>query len=197
MAPRAAREGRFRVRWTIPNVLSLVRLTMVPVFIWAAVAGSFGLAFTIFVSAAVTDAFDGWIARRFNQRSTLGAFLDPAADKTLMVSAYVVMTMDGIAPLRLPVWLTFTVFARDVLIVLFAYLLYTRIRVSRFPPSIFGKVSTIIQVITLAATLAANSVLQPVFAPVLPGLHAVAFAVTLVSGWDYLRRWNEIVLSEG
>lgn len=188
---------RPRRRWTVPNLLSLFRLGLVPVFVLSALGGKFGLAFAIFLTAAVTDALDGWIARRYDQRSSLGAILDPAADKTLMISGYVVMTMEGIAPLRLPVWLTFTVFARDLILVFFAYLLYTRLRARRFPPSIIGKVSTIIQVIALAATLAANSVLEPLFAPLLFAIYAITFTVTLYSGWDYLRRWNAVVLSSG
>ena len=74
---------------TIPNILTLGRLIAVPVFLVASLSGRFKLAFVLFVAAAFTDLFDGIIARRFNQRSRLGALLDPAADKTMLVSIYV------------------------------------------------------------------------------------------------------------
>lgn len=191
-------SGRTARRWTIPNTLSVLRFLMIPLFVLAAVRGAFGLAFLLFVSAALTDALDGWIARRFDMRSRIGAFLDPAADKSLMVTGFIVFTLRDIAPRRIPEWLTFTVFARDLLIVLFAYLLYTRISVKRFPPSITGKISTIVQVITLAATIAANTgVGAPLLLPVLPLFYAAALATTLASGFDYLRKWNAIVVSSG
>ena len=185
-------------RWTIPNILCIFRMMMVPVFVWTALRGWFELALALFVGAALTDALDGWIARRFDMRSRLGAFLDPAADKTLMVTSFIVFTLPSVAPRPIPQWLTFTVFSRDVLIVLFAYLLYTRIRVKRFPPSISGKVSTIVQVVTVAATIAGNTALAgDLLSPFLPPLYGLALAMTLLSGFDYLRKWNAVVLSGG
>ena len=113
---------------TIPNLLTLLRLIAVPVFIVASFRGHYTLAFVLFVSAAATDILDGMIARRFNQRSRLGALFDPAADKTMMVSGYLYYTLRGGLPMvTIPAWLTFTVFIRDFLILSFAYLLYTRI----------------------------------------------------------------------
>jgi cardiolipin synthase (CMP-forming) len=174
---------------TVPNVLTLIRFAMIPVFVLASLGGAYTAAFFIFVGAAITDGFDGWYARKFNQTSRLGALLDPAADKTLMVSAYVVFTMN-IAPHRLPPWLTFTVFLRDIVIVLFAYLLYTRIRIRRFPPNIPGKVSTIIQIVALSATVGANTFLAPLVIPLLWPLHRLALVMTLISGGLYLRKWD-------
>src|SRR5436189_826157 len=121
---------------TVPNLLTLLRLFLVPCFMVASFHGRFTLALVLFVSAAVTDIFDGMIARRFNQRSRLGAILDPAADKTMLVCGYLFYTLTNKLPLvALPVWLTFVVFIRDFLIAVFAYLLYTRVHVKRFPPS--------------------------------------------------------------
>src|SRR5215208_2678433 len=120
---------------TIPNLLTLLRLLLVPCFIGASVEGMYTAAFVIFITAAATDVLDGMIARRLNQRSRLGAFLDPAADKLLMVSGYVFYTLRRLPRVAIPDWLTFTVFSRDVLIVVFAYLLYTRVNVKKFPPS--------------------------------------------------------------
>jgi len=173
---------------TIPNILTLVRLIAVPVFIFASLRGHYTLALGLFVGAAVTDFFDGMIARRFNQRSRLGAVLDPAADKTIMVCGYLFYTLrDGLPVVRIPVWLTFTVFMRDFLIIGFAYLLYTRLHVKRFPPSWLGKTSTLIQAFTLGTAIAVNAFL-PGLLSMAELLFRVAAVTTLVSGWDYMRR---------
>jgi cardiolipin synthase len=173
---------------TVPNFLTLLRLLAVPVFIIASFRGHYTLAFVLFVGAAVTDILDGMIARRFNQRSRLGALFDPAADKTMMVSGYLYYTLrDGLPVVTIPVWLTFTVFIRDFLILSFAYMLYTRVRVKRFPPSWAGKTSTVIQAFTLGTTIGVNA-----FVPQLLWLAELSFklavVVTLFSGWDYMRR---------
>lgn len=181
---------------TLPNLVTLVRLALVPVFVIAALGHQHATAMLVFISAAATDALDGWVARRFNLRSRLGAILDPAADKLLMVSGYVVYTIGTAAEHRLPDWLTFTVFARDLLIVLFAYLLYTRIKIRRFPPSIPGKLSTLTQVLALAATIAANTALEPAMRPLLPYIHRLALVMTMYSGADYVRRWERVLNGE-
>lgn len=173
---------------TIPNLLTLGRLLLVPCFLYASMQGMYVAAFVIFVSAAVTDVLDGMIARRLNLHSKIGALMDPAADKTLMVCGFLYYTFaDRLPVARIPGWLTFTVFIRDFMIVFFAYLMYTRIDIKRFPPSIPGKASTVAQAVTLAAVIAANG-----FAPGLLLLAEVLFRVSLVltlfSGWDYLRR---------
>src|SRR5438874_13414120 len=107
---------------TIPNILTLLRLFLVPFFLIASIRGMFTAAFVIFVSAAVTDIFDGMIARRFNQRSRLGAILDPAVDKTMMVCGFIYFTVARLPLASIPAWLTFVVFIRDFLILTFAYL---------------------------------------------------------------------------
>jgi len=175
--------------WTLPNILTLVRVILIPVFIMAALRHQHTAALVIFISAAATDMLDGYVARRFNLRSRLGAILDPAADKSMMVAGYVVYTIPGVAMLRLPEWLTFTVFVRDLLIVFFAYLLYTRIKIKRFPPSIAGKLSTFSQVLALAATIAANTALG---APLRP----LTLVMTMLSGADYVRKWDRVLKYE-
>jgi cardiolipin synthase (CMP-forming) len=180
----------------IPNLLTFLRLLLVPCFLWASMQRMYTAAFVIFVTAAVTDILDGMIARRLNVRSRLGALLDPAADKTLMVCGFIYYTFASRLPnVTIPGWLTFTVFIRDVLIVFFAYLLYTRIHISRFPPSVAGKVSTVLQAVTLAAAIAVNG-----FAPGLLKLAEFLFRLTLLttlySGWDYMRRIERILDEE-
>ena len=172
---------------TIPNVLTLLRLFAVPVFIYASFRGEYRLAFFIFAGAAVTDFLDGVIARRFNQRSRIGAILDPAADKTMMVCGYLFYTLRDGLPVGIPAWLTFTVFIRDFSIITIAYLLYTRVQVKRFPPSAAGKVSTVLQAVTLGIAIAANA-FGPRLLPFLEILFRVALVATLFSAWDYLRK---------
>ncbi len=178
---------------TIPNGLTLVRLVLIPVFLLASFHGLFLTALVLFVTAAVTDIFDGFIARRLNQRSRIGAILDPTADKIMMVCGYLYYTLAPNVSLRIPGWLTFTVFIRDFLIMAFAYLLYTRVQVTRFPPSTAGKTTTVLQAITLCAVIAVNA-----FAPQLVWLaelmFRIALLITLFSGADYIRRAKRMLL---
>ena len=180
----------------VPNLLTLGRLLLVPCFLAASLLGMWTVAFVIFVTAAVTDIFDGMIARRFNLKSRIGAILDPAADKTLMICGYLFYTVsDRLPNVTIPAWVTFTIFIRDFLIVFFAYLLYTRIHVKRFPPSALGKASTLTQAITLGTAIAVNGFL-PQLLWLAELLFHVAVVITLASGWDYLRR-GEKLLDEG
>jgi cardiolipin synthase len=177
----------------IPNVLTLLRLILVPCFLVASMQRMYVAAFVIFVSAAVTDILDGMIARRWNVKSRLGALLDPAADKTLMICGFVYYTFAHDLPrVRMPGWLTYTVFIRDFLIVFFAYLMYTRVHINRFPPSALGKASTTLQAITLATTIAVNGFL-PGWLPVVEVMFRVSLLMTLISGWGYLRRSTELL----
>jgi cardiolipin synthase len=166
----------------------MARLLLVPCFLWASMRGMYVTAFTIFVAAAVTDVLDGWLARRLNVRSRLGALLDPAADKTLMVCGFLYYTFAAKLPvIELPGWLTFTVFIRDFLIAAFAYLMYTRVHITRFPPTVWGKISTVLQAVTLAAVIATNA-FAPVLRPVTELLFRASLLMTLFSGWGYMRR---------
>ena len=177
---------------TIPNILTLARLVAVPVFLWASFEGRFTLAFVLFVVAVLTDWFDGFIARRFNQRSRLGALLDPAADKTIMVCGYLFYTLRSSVRVPIPPWLTFAVLIRDVMIVVFTYLLYTRVHVKRFPPSWAGKASTALQAVALGWVIAVNAFL-PGLEPGLRILFRIVVVITLYSAWDYLRRGRRLL----
>lgn len=188
VAPVPPAQPRRRRFLTIPNFISVGRLGCIPFFVAAALTGHHNLAFTFFVTAGVSDIFDGWIARRFNQKSSIGAVLDPAADKIMMFSAYIIYTLVATIGHRLPVWLTITIFMRDLMITIFAYMLYTRIQVRRFPPSLAGKTSTVIQIVTLSAVIAANGALAPIGLTLLPILVLLALGMTLYSGMGYLRR---------
>jgi len=177
---------------TIPNLLTLLRLLLIPFFIYASIRDAFTAAFVLFVSAALTDILDGFIARQFDQRSRIGALLDPAADKAMMLCGYLFYTFSSDVPVRIPGWLTFTVFIRDFMIVLFAYLFYTRVHVKKFPPSWAGKASTVLQAATLATAIGVNA-----FVPGLRSLLELLFrataVVTLFSGWHYLHRGKKLL----
>ena len=178
---------------TIPNALTLLRLILVPFFLVASFHHSWTIAFVIFVTAALTDILDGMLARKLDQRSRLGALLDPAADKIMMICGYLFYTLESHLPRTgIPVWLTFTVFIRDFMILTFAYLLYTRVQVKRFPPSWAGKTSTVLQFATLATTIAVNAFL-PQLLMLAEVLFRVALVVTLYSSWDYLRRGEQLL----
>ncbi|HKR63577.1 MAG TPA: CDP-alcohol phosphatidyltransferase family protein [Thermoanaerobaculia bacterium] len=172
----------------LPNILTTLRLILVPCFLGASMRRMYVVAFVIFVTAAVTDILDGMLARRLNVRSRLGAILDPAADKTLMVCGFLYYTFAAALPvIGIPGWLTFAVFIRDILITLFAYLMYTRVQITRFPPSVAGKISTLLQAITLGAVIGANA-FAPRLAMLAQVLFRVSLVVTLYSGWGYMRR---------
>lgn len=186
---------------TIPNILSLLRLFLVPVFVLATLRGAFEVAFGAFLLAAVTDALDGWVARKLGQVSKLGMILDPAADKLMMVSGYIVYTLEGVAAARFPPGVTFTVFARDISIVLVAALIFSRTGADSFPPTVTGKISTILQAVALGVTIAANTPLAFVADHLLLASHALVVALTLLSGFGYIRQWQlflrEPALAEG
>ncbi len=170
----------------------MARLIAVPVFLWASFDGRFLFAFVLFVSAALTDLFDGFIARAFNQRSRLGALLDPAADKTIMICGYLFYTLHSRLRHPIPAWLTFTTFVRDFFILFFVYLLYTRVNVKRFPPSWAGKTSTVAQAVTLGTAVGVNASL-PGLAPLAEVFYRVTVILTLYSGWDYLNRARRLL----
>lgn len=127
-------------RW-LPNALTLARLGLTPAVGWHLARGDARRALPLLAAAALTDAFDGWLARRLDAKTALGAWLDPVADKLLAATVFLGLAAGG----RLPWWLAGLVLGRDVLILLFAgwALLFTRLR--RFPPSVWGKASTVVQ----------------------------------------------------
>jgi cardiolipin synthase len=181
----------------IPNILTSLRLLLVPCFLGASMQRMYAVAFVIFVTAAVTDILDGWLARRWNVKSKFGALFDPAADKTLMVCGFLYYTFASELPRgAIPGWLTFTVFIRDFLIAFFAYLMYTRIRITRFPPSILGKASTVLQAVTLACVIAVNG-FWPQLAPLAEVLFRVSLVTTLASGWGYMYRASRLLENDG
>lgn len=179
------------VAFSVPNLLSLFRMALVPLFVIAITRGAAFEALLVFVVAGVTDAFDGFVARFFDQRTALGAFLDPAADKLLLTSAYVTLTIDAINPaLPIPLWVTILVLARDVLIVVAALSLSMALGIKSFPPALISKVTTVMQVAAVALVLV-HLVWpgEPLRTVAAAALYTVA-ALTVLSGFNYVRLFN-------
>jgi cardiolipin synthase len=128
---------------TAANQLTLLRLALVPVFALCMLYGLPGWALIVFVVAGVTDAFDGLIARRTGQLTTLGAWLDPMADKLLVATMFVMLTLPGLGlTVRLPLWLTVLVLSRDIAIVLTVAVVNMAVARRTFRPSLLGKAAT-------------------------------------------------------
>ena len=176
---------------TAPNQLTLFRLLLVPCLVILVLYGFNGLAFVVFVVAGVTDALDGLIARRTGQRTTLGAWLDPMADKLLLVSTFVVLTMPLGLPNQLPLWFTVLVISRDVCIVLTVAIVNLAVERRVFYPSVLGKIATVLYVVTGAVTLFFNFLGQEAVLVDLTVYTALAF--TVASGLHYIVHAARIV----
>ena len=145
---KASAQGRPAV--TVPNFISIARLLAVPVLVWALISGRWGLAFAIFIVAGISDAVDGIIARHFNQQSKLGLYLDPMADKALLVAIFVGLGILG----RLPDWLAVMVVSRDLLIVAAVLLSYVMGRAVTVRPLLVSKANTLSQILLAGCALA-------------------------------------------
>jgi cardiolipin synthase len=174
--------------FTIPNLLSLFRMGLIPLFVIMVMNGSAGRALLVFVVAGVTDALDGFIARFWHQQSPLGAYLDPIADKLLLTTAYVMLSIPSLNHGALiPPWVTILVIARDVLMVSVALVLYLAAGVKRFPPSVLSKVNTILQVAAVALVLVSGAFpdLRSIELAADTALYLVA-GLTVASGLHYI-----------
>lgn len=175
---------------TLPNLLTLLRILAVPFFAISVWYGHNVEAFALFVAAGLTDLLDGFIARRFNQGSSLGAVLDPAADKLLMTTAFVLMTFPKehlVA--RIPVWVAILAISRDVLISLVALMSSSHFEASKFRPSLLGKLTTAVELLAISLGLLFNAMgSRPWYDHVVPWIYySVAFMV-LASGLHYFFR---------
>lgn len=172
---------------TIPNLLTFMRMALIPVFasllfyqheIWA---------LAIFVLAGVSDGIDGFLARRFGQESELGTIIDPIADKLLMTTAFIILTIPNVLPpvrhLPVPFWVTITVIGRDVLILTVAGAINVITGFRGFRPSWLGKVSTFIQVLAVSLVLLSAVTGWSIY---LPTTYAVVAFFAFVSGVHYV-----------
>lgn len=172
-------------------MLTVFRMVLIPVFVTMLFYQRFTLALAVFVCAGLTDGLDGLLARRFDQRSQLGTVLDPIADKLMMVTAFIVLSMRSIflppVPSHLPVpfWVTVTVISRDVFIIVGAAAINIMTGFRGFRPSWLGKVNTTVQIVAIAAIMFAASV--PFYTGYyLPTVYATVFVFAILSGLHYI-----------
>lgn len=172
---------------TIPNLISFLRMALIPVFASLLFYGYGGLALAVFLIAGASDGLDGFIARRFKQESELGTIIDPIADKLLMTTAFIILTMPNVMQparhLPIPFWVTAAVIGRDVLIVTVAGAINVMTGFRGFRPSWLGKASTFVQVVAVGLIL-----LSPVvgYSFYLPTVYTTVAFFAVVSGIHYI-----------
>ena len=166
----------------IPNTITLIRILLVPLFIIYLQKHLFMLSLIVFIVAAISDGLDGMFARFFNQRTSLGAYLDPIADKMLLVSAFITLSIQGI----IPFWLSVIVISRDILIMTGVLICtMTEIKV-KIQPSMISKFTTVAQLFTIFISL-----LYQIISPALStnwthALYGVTSILTITSGLHYI-----------
>jgi cardiolipin synthase len=168
----------------VPNTITVGRLILVPLLIFLLMRGDYGWALLAFTVAGLSDGVDGYLARRFKLESNLGGFLDPIADKVLMVSVYVTLALLG----QLPVWLAFLVVARDFLIIGFIMVLVSLGEDIKPAPSFYSKINTTIQVLLVVAVLA-NKAFTLSFDTAVDLLIYSVVVTTIISGANYYWIW--------
>jgi cardiolipin synthase len=176
------------MRLTWPNLLSTLRIALIPVFIVLLIKGHAGLALTVFAIAGVTDLLDGAIARFLHQQSVLGAYLDPMADKLLLTAAYILLAFPDMHPgVRIEPWISALVITRDVIIVVVALVIYLTLGISKFQPSRISKWNTAMQIIAVYMVM-----LSGVWVPVSNLARVVVYVMvlfTVTSGLEYAYRF--------
>ena len=176
---------------TVPNLLTVFRMVLIPVFVSLLFYQRFVYALGIFILAGITDGLDGLLARRFNQKSQLGTILDPIADKLMLVTSFVVLSMRSVFPqplpshLPVPFWVTVAVISRDVFILVGAAAINIVTGFRGFRPSMLGKINTVVQIFAIAIIIFAASVPYGT-GYYLPTLYTTVFAFAVLSGAHYV-----------
>jgi cardiolipin synthase (CMP-forming) len=178
--------------FTIANQLTLLRMLLIPVFVILTLYGRFGWALVTFIVAGLTDLLDGLAARTAGQRTDLGAWLDPAADKLLLVTTFIVLTLPNIGLVnRIPLWLTILIISRDIGIVLTVAIVNLAVGPRTFKPSPLGKAATAIFIVACVVVMVFNWLgYQSAW---VDAAIWVSFGITLASGVDYVWRMAKII----
>ena len=177
---------------TVANQLTILRIVLVPIFVLLVVYGRLGEALLVFITAGATDALDGLIARRAGQRTALGAWLDPMADKLLLVSTFIVLTLPGIQLTNhLPLWLTIAVISRDVVIVFVVAIVNLAVGPRTFRPSMLGKATTAAFIGTSVVIMYFNY--RGEMSPLIDVAIWLSLGLTLVSSADYFFRLRRLI----
>ena len=169
---------------SIPNLITLSRILLVPIVVWAIWSGAMWVAFVLFLAAGVSDAVDGFLAKRFHMTTVLGAYLDPLADKALIVSIYVTLGIIG----KIPGWLVILVVSRDIMIVgavVLSWLVGSPVKVK---PLLVSKLNTVAQIVFACVVLGSLGfgIAARTLTLILMGLVA---ALTLLSVAAYVAEW--------
>ena len=166
---------------TAPNQLTLLRLIIIPFIAISVVDGRFGWALGLFVAAGLSDGLDGYLARKMNQRTTLGQYLDPIADKLLLSTMFIVLSLTHKVPWRI----TILVFSRDLGMLLVSALLFLTASMRDFKPSILGKANTVAQLITVLLVMVDELSRNPWVTQAKVAGFWLTFVLTLVSWVHY------------
>jgi cardiolipin synthase len=169
---------------SIPNLITLARILSVPIMVWAIASGEMLLAFVLFVAAGLSDAIDGFLAKRFGMASALGAYLDPLADKILLVSIYVTLGITG----AIPRWLVILVVSRDLMIVGAVMLSWLVGKPVVVKPLFISKVNTAAQILFAGLILLSLGFKFELDVTLTLAMFVVA-ALTLLSVGAYVREW--------
>ena len=180
-AARAAERPHLSQVLTVPNQLTLLRMVVLPFVLISMIYGQHTASLWLFVAAAVTDVIDGVVARRFNQKTRLGQYLDPIADKLLLSSCFVAQSVNG----AIPWWVTILVLLRDVMIIAIVLVVVLTTSVRSFPPSLLGKANTVVQFTTLLTVLLNNVIQSGWLQGVITALVAMTAVTTVFSAVHY------------
>jgi cardiolipin synthase len=177
---------------TLANQLTILRIILIPAFVLFVVYDDLGAALLVFMAAGITDALDGLAARWTRHQTSLGAWLDPMADKLLLVTTFIVLTLPAIPVTNhLPIWLTVTVISRDVVIVAVVAIVNLAVGPRTFKPSIWGKLATATFILTTVAVMYFNYLHQPSIVVTI-GIW-ISLALTLISSADYFVRMRRLI----
>src|SRR5579862_6054484 len=170
--------GRF---WTVPNQITLLRLGILPFFLILIAYEHYRWALLILVLAGCSDGIDGLLARKLNQKSAVGAYLDPIADKLLLCSSFVILAMEK----QIAWWLTIMVLSRDIMMLIVAAVIILISGYRPFPPSLLGKATTFFQIVLVFAAILAAAYPYPSLPEINRLLAFFVAAITTVSGFHY------------
>lgn len=180
---------------TYANQLTILRMIFVPCFVILLIYGHAGAATLIFIIAGITDALDGLLARKLQQKTSLGSFLDPMADKLLVAAAFVTLSIPAVpVALHIPVWLTITALSRDILIALSALIIHLQTGHTQFPPTLLGKWTTTFQLLTVGLAMLGNFTSDIGMAIFMPVVYSTLL-FTVVSGMHYFYKSVRIIES--
>jgi len=170
-------------------------MLFVPCFVILLIYGYPKAATVLFLLAAVTDGLDGLIARKLQQKTVLGSFLDPMADKILLTAAFITLTLPSVPLiLHIPTWLTILTISRDIIIAISVLIIHLQTRHTQFPPSILGKCTTAVQLLTVGVCMLAN--FQATLAiTIFPVVQYSTLAFTIASGLHYAYTSVRIIAS--